>query len=185
MIDKLINTMGKKMEDTIDAFVRELRALRTGRASIALLDNIKVEYYGSLTPLNQVATLSSPEPQLLIVQPWDNSIIKSIEKAVQKSDLGITPSCDGKVIRLSVPSLTEERRKELIKKAKKMAESHKTTARNDRREANEAIKSMQKSGNISEDEARKATHRIQELTDKYVEKTEKIFLRKEEEIMEV
>jgi ribosome recycling factor len=185
MIDELINTMREKMRDTIEAFARELKVLRTGRASIALLDNIKVEYYGSLTPLNQVSSLSSPEPQLLIIQPWDNSIIRSIEKAIQKSDLGITPSSDGKVIRLSIPPLTEERRRELIKKVKKMAENHKTTVRNDRRDANDAVKSMQKTGSISEDEAKKATHRIQEITDKYIKKTDEIFSKKEEEIMEV
>ena len=185
MINKVINTMEKKLKDTVDAFIRELKGIRTGRASITLLDTIKVEYYGSLTPLNQVATLSNPEPQTLIIQPWDTSLTKSIEKAIQKSDLGITPSNDGKIIRLTFPPLTEERRKELIKKVKKMAENHKITIRNSRREAKDIIKSMEKKGEISEDDAKKAVNKIQKAVDEYVKKVDEIFSKKEKEIMEI
>lgn len=173
------------MERTLEHLKRELSTMRTGRASIALLDNVKVDYYGTITPLKQVGTLSTPEPRLITIQPWDVKLIKEIEKALAASNLGVTPSNDGKVIRVPLPPLTEERRKELIKICKKHGEDTKVQVRTVRREGNEELKKLQKDGKMSEDDLRRAEAEIQKLTDQYIEKVDHVLKKKEEEILEV
>ena len=173
------------MERTLEHLKRELSTMRTGRASIALLDNVKVDYYGTITPLKQVGTLSTPEPRLITIQPWDVKLIKEIEKALSASNLGVTPSNDGKIIRVPLPPLTEERRKELIKICKKHGEDTKVHVRTVRREANEELKKLQKDGKMSEDDLRRAEAEIQQLTDQYIEKVDHVLKKKEEEILEV
>jgi ribosome recycling factor len=173
------------MERTLEHLKRELSTMRTGRASIALLDNIKMDYHGTMTPLKQVGTLSTPEPRLITIQPWDVKLIKEIEKALAASNLGVTPSNDGKVIRVPLPPLTEERRKELIKICKKHGEDTKVQIRTVRREGNEELKKLQKDGKMSEDELRRAEAEIQKLTDQYIEKVDHVLKKKEEEILEV
>jgi len=159
--------------------------VRTGRASISLLDGIKVDYYGAPTPIAQVANVSVPESRMILIVPWDVSVIGAIEKAIQKSDLGLTPANDGKVVRLSIPQLTEERRREIAKNVKKMAEEGKIKLRNARRDANEELKKLKKDNKISEDELFTAQEDVQKLTDQYIEKTDKILEAKEKEIMEI
>jgi len=159
--------------------------VRTGRASVAILDGIKVDYYGVPTPLNQVASLSTPESRLIVISPWDTGSIGAIEKAIQKSELGLMPSNDGKIIRLAIPQLTEERRKELVKNVKKMAEECKVKLRNNRRETNDRFKALKKDGKISEDELFTYQDEVQKLTDKYIEKTDAVLQGKEKEIMEI
>ncbi|HQI25069.1 MAG TPA: ribosome recycling factor, partial [Smithella sp.] len=155
------------------------------RASVSLLDGIKVDYYGTPTPIAQVANVSVPESRLILIVPWDVSIIGAIEKAIQKSDLGLTPANDGKVVRLSIPQLTEERRKEIAKNVKKMAEEGKVKLRNARRDANEELKKLKKDNKISEDELFTAQDEVQKLIDQYIDKTDKILAAKEKEIMEI
>jgi ribosome recycling factor len=174
-----------RMDAAIEHVKRELAGLRTGRASLALLDTIKVDYYGTPTPLKQVANLAVPESRLMTVQPWEPQLIKEIEKAILASGLGLTPSNDGKIIRIPVPQLTEERRKDLIKVCKKHAEETKVSLRTIRREGNEELKHLQKDAKLSEDDLRKAENEIQKLTDQYVEKVDQILKKKEEEILEV
>jgi ribosome recycling factor len=164
---------------------KALNKVRTGRASLSLLEGIKVEYYGNPTPINQLASLSIPESRLIVISPWDNKVIGNIEKAIQKSDLGLTPTNDGKVIRISIPSLTEERRKELVKVVKKMAEECKIKLRNVRREFNERLKKLKKDNEISEDEMYGYQDDVQKITDKYIESADKILAAKEKEIMEI
>ena len=159
--------------------------VRTGRASVTLLDGIKVDYYGTPTPIAQIATLSVPESRLIVISPWDATALGSIEKAIQKSDLGLTPSSDGKVIRISIPQLTEERRKELVKVVKKMAEEGKVKLRNARRDANEEYKELKKNNKMTEDELFTTQEEVQKLLDKHIEKTDKILMVKEKEIMEI
>jgi ribosome recycling factor len=159
--------------------------VRTGRASASLLDGTKVEYYGALTPLNQVATISVPESQLIVISPWDNNAIVSIEKAIQKSELSLVPTNDGKVIRISIPPLTEERRKELVKVVKKMAEECKINIRNSRRDTNNQLKNLKKDGEISEDNLHDHQSDVQKITDDYIKKTDDILSAKEGEIMEI
>ena len=173
------------MEKTIISLGKSFSRVRTGRASISLLDGIKVDYYDVPTPIAQVANISIPEGRLILIVPWDASIIGAIEKAIQKSDLGLTPSNDGKAVRLSIPQLTEERRKEIAKTVKKMAEEGKIKLRNARRDANEELKDLKKNNKISEDELFTAQEEVQKLIDQYIEKTDKILLAKEKEIMEV
>ena len=173
------------MEKTIISLGKSFSRVRTGRASISLLDGIKVDYYDVPTPIAQVANISIPEGRLILIVPWDASIIGAVEKAIQKSDLGLTPSNDGKAVRLSIPQLTEERRKEIAKTVKKMAEEGKIKLRNARRDANEELKDLKKNNKISEDELFTAQEEVQKLTDQYIEKTDKILLAKEKEIMEV
>jgi ribosome recycling factor len=158
--------------------------MRTGRASLSILDAIRVDYYGTMTPLNQMATLAVPESRLIMIQPWDVSIIKEIEKAILKSDLGLTPSNDGKIIRISIPPLTEERRKELVKVVHKMCEDHKVTVRNVRRDANDLLKSLKKDGEISEDDAFKGQDQIQKITDEHIKLIDECYKDKEKEILE-
>ncbi|MFO7713893.1 ribosome recycling factor [Desulfosarcina sp.] len=184
MIESTLQETKDRMGKTIDDLKHELTRVRTGRASLSLLDGIRVDYYGTQTQLNQMASLSVPESRLIVIQPWDVSAIKEIEKAILKSDLGLTPSSDGKLVRISIPPLTEERRKELVKVVGKMCEEHKIAARNIRRDSNELLKSFKKDGDISEDEAFKAQDSVQKITDEYITKIDEIYKKKEKEILE-
>ncbi|NOY68030.1 MAG: ribosome recycling factor [Deltaproteobacteria bacterium] len=185
MIDLIIDEASEKMGKTIDALQRDLKKIRTGRASLSLLDDIRVDYYGTPTPLNQMASLSVPESRLITIQPWDAGVIKDIEKAILKSNIGITPSNDGKVIRISIPPLTEERRKDIVRQVGKACEDYRVAVRNVRREANESLKSLKKDGDASEDDVFKAQDRVQNLTDDHIKKIDSIFHDKELEILEV
>jgi ribosome recycling factor len=185
MNDIVIEELNEEMEGALHALDKSLSKVRTGRASLALLDGIKIDYYGVPTLLNQAATLSVPESRLIVISPWDSSIISSIEKAIQKSDLGLMPSNDGKTVRIAIPPLTEERRKELVKIVKKMAEECKIKQRNARRDANEKFKSMKKANEISEDVMFQYQEKVQKLTDKAIEKTDAVLGTKEKEIMEI
>ncbi|MEK6202240.1 MAG: ribosome recycling factor [Desulfobulbaceae bacterium] len=173
-----------RMGKTITALENELKRIRTGRASLSLLDAIRVDYYGTVTPLDQMATLAVPESRLITIQPWDASVLKDIEKAILKSDLGLTPSNDGKIIRLAIPPLTEERRKELVKVVHKMCEEHKVAARNIRRDSNDLLKSLKKDGDISEDDAFKAQDETQKITNQFINKIDEVYKEKEKEILE-
>ena len=184
MIDDIYQDTKESMSKSIEALERELNRVRTGRASLSILDGIKVDYYGTMTPLNQMATLAVPESRLITIQPWDVSVIKDIEKALLKSDLGLTPSNDGKILRISIPPLTEERRKELVKMVHKMCEDHKVSVRNTRRDSNELLKSLKKDGDISEDEAFKAQDEVQKITDEHVKLIDECYTNKEKEILE-
>ena len=181
----VINTAKEKMDKSCAVYQREMVALRAGRANPQLLDRITVDYYGSATPLNQVGAISSPEARMLVIQPWESNMIKEIEKAIQKSDLGLNPTNDGKVIRLIFPELNEERRKELTKKARKDAEEAKVAVRSIRRDAMEQIKKLQKNSEITEDEQRKGEEDMQKITDKAIKEIDAICAAKEKEIMEV
>ena len=174
-----------RMKKSAEALRLELVKIRTGKASTALVSGIKVDYFGTMTPLNQVASITTPEPRLLVIQPWDKSLLTKIEKEIQKSDLGLTPASDGTFIRLAIPALTEERRKELVKLVRKYAEEARVAIRNVRRDANEHLKREQKDGKISEDDLKKHQTRCQELTDKNIQSIDEILKKKEEEIMEV
>jgi ribosome recycling factor len=185
MKEAVMQKFKDEMEKTIGTLSKSFSRVRTGRASISLLDGIKVDYYGTPTPITQVANVSVPESRLILIVPWDASVISAVEKAIQKSDLGLTPSSDGKAVRLSIPQLTEERRKELAKTVKKMAEEGKIKLRNARRDANEEMKTLKKDNKMSEDELFKAQDEVQKLTDQYIEKTDKILAAKEKEIMEI
>jgi ribosome recycling factor len=184
MIEETLQESRDRMGKTISALENELKRIRTGRASAAILDGIKIDYYGTSTPLNQAATIAVPESRLITIQPWDVTIIKDIEKAILKSDIGLTPSNDGKLIRIAVPPLSEERRKELVKLVHKSCEEHKVAVRNIRRDANELIKGFKKDGDISEDDAFKAQDRIQKVTDEYIAKVDEVYKAKEKEILE-
>ncbi|PKM80585.1 MAG: ribosome recycling factor [Firmicutes bacterium HGW-Firmicutes-13] len=185
MTDEVFSKTEEKMKKAVEVFKKDLGTIRAGRAVPSLLDKIMVDYYGTPTSLNQLSTISAPEPRLLIVQPWDKNIIKDIEKAILKSDLGLSPNNDGNVIRLPVPQLTEERRKELVKLIKKKAEEGRVALRNIRREANDQLKNDEKNGEITQDDLKRSQDEIQKLTDKYVENLDKVFETKEKEIMEV
>lgn len=185
MVDTVLKDLKDKMDRSIDALHREIAKLRTGRASISMLDGIRVDYYGTMTPLNQLATMSVPESRLITIQPWDGGALSLIEKAIMNSDLGLTPTNDGKLIRISIPQLTEERRKEIVKTAKKIAEGSKIAARNNRRDANEEIKKLEKDKTISQDDLKKTQAKIQEITDTYIAKIDDILKHKEKEILEV
>jgi len=184
MIESTLQETKDRMGKTISDLENELKRVRTGRASLSLLDGIRVDYYGTQTQLNQMASLSVPESRLIVIQPWDVSAIKEIEKAILKSDLGLTPSSDGKLIRISIPPLTEERRKELVKVVSKMCEEHKIAARNIRRDSNELLKGFKKDGDISEDDAFKAQDSVQKVTDEYINRIDEIYKNKEKEILE-
>ncbi|TYP54277.1 ribosome recycling factor [Thermosediminibacter litoriperuensis] len=185
MDKKIYKETEERMKKVLGNLKSELAAIRAGRASTALLDKVFIDYYGVPTPVNQVATVSVPEPRMILIQPWDVKMLGAIEKAILKSDLGLTPTSDGKVIRLVLPELTSERRKELVKMAKKKAEDAKVLVRNIRRDANDLVKKMEKNGEISEDDSKRSQEEIQKLTDNYVEEIEKAFANKEKEIMEV
>lgn len=174
-----------EMEDAVDAFRHELSRLRSGRASTALLEGLHVNYYGARTPLRQLAGLAAPEPRLLVITPYDKGAMHEIEKAIQTSDLGLNPMNDGKIIRVPIPELTEERRKDLVRQVHKKAEEFRVSVRNHRREANDKLKQMQKDKKITEDDLRVTEARIQQLTTEYIDKIDKVLAAKEAEIMEV
>jgi ribosome recycling factor len=184
MIDEIYEDTRESMGKTIASLQNDFKRVRTGRASVSLLDGIRVDYYGTQTPLNQMATLAAPESRLLTIQPWDTSVIKDIEKALLKSDLGLTPSSDGKIVRISIPPLTEERRKELVKQINKMSEEHKIALRNIRRDSNDMLKAMKKDGDISEDDAFKAQDEVQKITDDHIRRVDEVTKEKEKEILE-
>ncbi len=175
----------KRMEKAIDDIRKELASIRTGRASISILDNIQVDYYGTPTPINQVAQLGTPDPTLVTVQPYDVSLVGPIEKAIRASDLGLNPSNDGRLIRIPIPPLTEERRKQLAKHVHKVLEEHRTAVRNIRRDGNDHLKKMLKDKAISEDDEKQALAEIQKLTDDYIHKLEEVAKKKEQEILTV
>ena len=174
-----------RMETVIDDFRRKLSTIRTGRAAVSLLDAVMVDYYGTMTPLSQMASVHAPEPQMLTVQPWDQTQVAAIEKAIRASDLGLNPSNDGKLVRIPIPPLTEERRKQLAKQVQEIAEDHRTAARNIRRDANERLKKMLKDKQISEDAEREGLDEVQKLTNTYVGKIDELSKSKETEIMSV
>jgi ribosome recycling factor len=185
MIEKVHGDTEDRMKKSLTAFRRELAGIRTGKATTALLDAVRVEAYGQMMPLNQVASISVPESRLLLVQPWDRSILSAVEKALHKSDVGLVPNTDGNVIRLAIPPLTEERRHDLVKIVRKHAEEARVSVRNIRRDANDSLKKAQKDGSISEDDSHKGMDKIQDLTDRYIAEVDTVLQTKEEEIMEV
>ncbi|HHX73302.1 MAG TPA: ribosome recycling factor [Firmicutes bacterium] len=185
MLEEIYRDAGERMEKAVAVLKQDLASLRAGRATPALLDKIMVDYYGSQMPINQLANISVPEPRLLVVQPWDKKAVADIERAIMKSDLGLTPNSDGTVIRLPIPQLTEERRKELVKVCKKKAEDGRVAIRNIRRDANDELKRLEKAHEITEDEYRKAQEEIQKITDKMIAAVDKVLAEKEKEIMEV
>ena len=184
MIEAIYQETKDSMSKSLAALKNDFKRVRTGRASLSIMDGIRVDYYGTLTPLSQMASLAVPESRLITIQPWDASVIKEIEKAILKSDLGLTPSNDGKMIRISIPPLTADRRKGLVKIIHKMSEEHKVAVRNIRRDSNELLKTMKKDSEISEDESFRAQDQIQKITDEYIKMIEAIYSEKEKEILE-
>ena len=184
MINEIYEDTKERMTKSVSACRNELSKVRTGRASLNLLDGIRVDYYGTMTPLDQMATLSVPESRLMTIKPWDGSIIKEIEKTILKSGLGLNPTSDGKIIRIAIPPLTEERRKELAKVVNKICEEYKVAVRNIRRDANELFKGLKKDGDITEDEAFKAQEEVQRITGEYIGRVDQIYKEKEKEILE-
>lgn len=185
MINEVLQETKERMGKSGKAFEKELSKVRTGRASQAILDGVNVDYYGTQTPLPQMATVSIPESRLITVKPWDISVINQVEKAILKANLGLTPSNDGKLIRISIPPLTEDRRKEIAKSVAKICEDYKVAIRNIRRDSNEMLKDLQKEGDISEDDSFKAQKHVQETTDDHIKMLDEIFAKKEKEILEV
>jgi len=185
MVDDLFHDTEHKMERSLTALRKDLSRIRTGRASLALLEGITVDYYGTPTPLHQVATLAVPESRLITIQPWDKAQLGLLEKSIQRSDLGLTPVNDGKIIRLAIPPLTAERRKDLVKQVKKMGEEAKIALRNVRREGNDALRDREKAKQISEDDWRRSQEQMQKLTDRYITQVDDILSAKEHEILEV
>ena len=185
MIDELLQDATRRMDRSIEATREHLNTVRTGRASAALLDRIHVDYYGQQTPLKQLATINVPEPRMLTVQPFDPSSLRAIEKAIQESDLGLTPSNDGKIIRLPIPQLTEERRKELVKVVRHMAEEGRVAVRNVRRDVMHDLKELVHNGEVGDDEERRAEGTVQKMTDEHVKKIDELLKHKEAEILEV
>lgn len=185
MSEETLKQTEAKMKKSVDLLIKDYATLRAGRATPALLDKILVDYYGTPTPINQMATISVPESRLLVIQPWDRNMITEIEKAILKSDLGITPASDGNVIRLVIPTLTQEKRKDLVKVINKKAEEGRIAVRNLRREANDVVKNAEKQGDISEDVSKRYLDEIQKLTDKYTKKVDQVAEAKEKEIMEL
>lgn len=184
MVDDVIAELRSEMNGAIENLKRELAKRRTGRANIALLDGIKVEYYGSMSPLNQVASVQVPDPRLITVKPWDKALVPAIERVIQQSSLGLNPSSDGEVVRIPIPPLTGERRKDLVKDVKKVGEDAKVGLRNHRRDANEFARKLEKEKEVSEDELHRALTKIQEMTDEYVKKVDDLVASKEKEILE-
>ena len=185
MTKPVIDQARVRMEKAVVDFQREVASIRTGRASVSVLDSIRVDYYGTPTPVNQVATLGVPEPQMITVQPWDPTLLPVLEKAILSSDLGLNPANDGKILRVPIPPLTEERRKELVKQLHKVLETHRMSIRNVRRDANDATKKLMKDKNISEDDDKRAHDEVQKLTDREIEKLDQASKAKEKEIMEL
>lgn len=184
-MDKTLQQAKTKMKKSIEALHDDFNTIRTGRASTALFDRIKIDYYGQQTPVTQVATVSIPEARLVIIQPWDKSVLGDIEKAIQKSELSLNPNNDGKVIRINIPPLTEERRKEYVKMAKSMAEQSRVAIRNIRRDGNDELKKQEKNGDITEDDLKRGLDEIQKMTDEHIKEIDDILDKKEKEIMEV
>jgi ribosome recycling factor len=184
MEKELLSNLKTDMDKSIESYEKELGKVRTGRASLSLLDSVRVDYYGTPTALNQLANVSIPEARLITIQPWDNQVIKEIEKAILKADLGLTPNSDGKIIRVSIPPLTEDRRKELVKMVKKISEAAKVSVRNHRRKINDDLKAAKNDKLISEDDMFKSQDEVQKITDEYVKKCDVIGDKKEKEIME-
>lgn len=185
MDEKTYSDAVAKMEKTLLTLKTDLNKVRTGRASLALFDDIRIDYYGTPTPLSQMATMAVPEPRLITIQPWDTTATGEIEKAILKSGLGVTPASDGKIIRIAIPRLTEERRKELVKIVKKMAEGTKVSIRNIRREANEQLKGLEKNKTLSQDQLHQWMDKVQTSTDHFIEKVDEIISAKEKEILEI
>lgn len=185
MLADILNDTEERMKKTISAFSSELTKIRTGRASAGLVDHIIVDYYGAETPINQLATVSVPEPRTILIQPWDTNAISDVEKALMKSELGINPSNDGKVIRLNIPTLTEERRKELVKYVSKVAEEFRVSIRQTRHDVNHFVKALEKEEGIPEDRIKKNLDNVQKLTDKFIKEINEILEKKEKEILEV
>ncbi len=184
MLDDMFKAATEKMDQAVAAIGRELSQLRTGRASIAILDGVTVDYYGQPTPLNQMCKLSAPEPSLIVAQPFDPSVLGDIERAIQAADLGLNPGNDGKVIRIPIPPLTDDRRKQLVKRVGQLAEEGRNAVRHARREVNEQIKSAEKDGDLSQDDARRGLEHVQKLTDEHVTKIDELAKAKEKELME-
>ncbi len=185
MIDSIISEAKEKMNKSVDALKKDLQKIRTGRASLSILDDVRVDYYGTPTPLNQIASLSVPESRLITIQPWDSSAVKEIEKAIMKSNLGLTPSSDGKIIRITIPPLTEDRRKDIVKQVNKICEDYRIAVRNIRRDANDSLKTLKKDGDASEDDVGKGFDEVQKLTDEHIKQIDDIYKDKEKEILEV
>lgn len=185
MVSQIMDVLKEKMLKTIDVLLEDLNSVRVGRANPSMLDRIEVEYYGSMTKINQIANISTPEPRTLMIQPWEKNILKDIEKAILKSDLGLMPNNDGTLIRLTIPEMTEETRKNTAKKVKKIAEESKVALRSLRRDANDKVKSLKKESSITEDDLKKAEDEIQKQTDKFVKKIDEIVINKEKEIMSI
>ncbi|HEX4714722.1 MAG TPA: ribosome recycling factor [Ktedonobacteraceae bacterium] len=185
MVDDLFGDADRRMQKAIEVLKQDLTAIRTGRASSALVDRITVEYYGTPTPVSQVATISVPDARLLVIQPWDRKMLVEIEKAIQKSDLGINPSNDGQVIRLAIPPMSEDRRRDMVKNVHKKLDEHKVAIRNIRRDAHDKLRDREKKKEISEDELKRSTDRLQKLTDRFIDEMDKIGKSKELEILEV
>ncbi len=184
-MEKILSDTEARMEKTVSSISQQLARLRTGKATPALVEGIKVDYYGTLTPINQIASISTPEPRLLVIHPWDKAAVPAVEKAIQSSDLGLNPNSDGTVIRIPIPPLNEERRKELVKVAKKIAEDGKIAIRNIRREIIDTIRTQQKNGELPEDDSHRLQERVQEITEKFTQKIDELLRAKEEEIMTV
>ena len=185
MAHESIGAAEAKMQRTVDAMERELGGIRTGRASSGLVERINVDYYGTSTPLNQIAGISTPDAHLIVIQPWDRSVLSAIEKAITKSDIGLTPNVDGTVVRLNVPPLTEERRRDMVKQVRRRVEQARIEIRNHRRDAADELKKAQRDGDLSEDEERRELDGLQKLTDSYIEAADARGERKEAEVMEV
>ena len=185
MVETVVEELELQSEETISKFNKELAKIRTGRANVSMLDGVRVEYYGQLTPLNQVATLRVPEPRLITIQPWEESIISDIERAIIKSDLGLNPSNDGTLIRVPIPALSGERREELVKMAGKIAEDHRITIRNHRRDANDVVKAAEKASDITEDDKHRLFDEIDKVTDRFIKQVDTLLEQKEEGIREV
>lgn len=184
-VKEIIKGIEEKMHKSVDALRVDLASLRAGRATPSLLEKVMVEYYGTPTPVTQVASVTVPEPRMIVIQPWEKNLIKDIEKAIMKSDLGLNPNSDGVCIRLNLPQLTEERRKDLVKVVHKKAEDFRVVVRNLRRDANEAIKKAEKAKEITEDEAKKGTDDVQKITDKIMKEIDAVTANKEKEVMEI
>ena len=185
MTKDVMANMKAHVDKTVETLRREYQKVRTGRANLGLLDDIRIDYYGTPSPLSQVATLSVPEPRTINLQPWETKMIPIIEKAIMNANLGLTPANDGRVIRLNLPALTEERRKDIVKQLRKMAEEAKVAVRNIRRDANEELKKLEKNKKISEDDLKRAEKEVQDLTNSYVTKIDEVLAHKEKEVMEV
>jgi len=184
-MEQVIKDLKGNIEKALGDLQRDLAKIRTGRANLAIVDGIKVDYYGTLTPINQMAQVSAPEPQLIVISPWDPTVVKEIEKAIQTADLGFNPISDGKVIRVPVPPMTEERRRDVCKHLNKVLEEHRTAVRNVRRDGNDALKKLTKDKKISEDEEKRALEEVQKMTDAEIRRMEELSQKKEAEVMQV